>query len=94
MKKKIITSIIIAVGILCSCRPTLYLPLSTNATEQQELLTGRKIYVDHCGSCHNLHLPKEYSTEGWNTQLNKMQIKAKITDEEKQCILKYLTSQP
>lgn len=78
--------------IIISCSRQLYMPASTDATQQQQLLAGRKLYVDHCGSCHNLHLPKEYNEEGWQKQLNEMQVKAKITDEEKKLILKYLIS--
>ena len=92
MKKKII-GIIIFICILYSCSPTLEIPASNDAAKQQQLLSGRKLYVDHCSSCHNLHLPKEYDATGWKKQLDEMQVKAKITDEEKQLIYKYLTSQ-
>jgi hypothetical protein len=88
---------IIAVFLGCiffSCSQQLYVPVSADAIQQEQLLSGRKLYVDHCGSCHNLHLPKEYNGEGWKKQLDEMQVKAKITDEEKKLILRYLTSQP
>ena len=91
MKKKTLASVVLA-AILYGCSPTLYIPASTDATEQQQLLSGRTIYVDHCSSCHNLHFPKEYNAEGWKKQLDKMQLKAKITDQEKQLVLKYLTN--
>jgi mono/diheme cytochrome c family protein len=94
MKKTKAIIILFLCAIIYSCSPLLYVPTSSDATQQQQLITGRKIYVDHCGSCHNLHLPKEYNTDGWKKQLNEMQVKAKITDEEKQLVLKYLTSQP
>ncbi len=73
---------------------TLYVPASTDVVKQQQLLEGRKLYVDHCSGCHNLHLPKEYDVEGWKNQLEEMQVKAKITDAEKQIIFQFLTSQP
>ncbi|MDQ6609355.1 MAG: hypothetical protein M3Y85_06005 [Bacteroidota bacterium] len=94
MKKTITITIIFACCIILSCSQQLYVPNSTDATQQQQLLSGRKLYVAHCGSCHNLHLPKEFDTNGWKKQLNEMQVKAKITDEEKGLIYKYLISQP
>ncbi len=92
MKNKIIVSILFC-GLLYGCSRTLYTPVSADVALQQQLLTGRKLYVDHCSSCHNLHLPKEYDSAGWKKELNEMQPKAKITDEEKHLIFQYLTSQ-
>lgn len=80
--------------ILIGCSLQLYMPESPDPTVQQKLLTGRKLYIDHCGSCHNLHFPHEYDEAGWQQQLDKMEIRAKITEQEKQLILIYLTSQP
>lgn len=74
-----------------SCQPTLYLPSSPDASQQQQLLEGRKLYVSHCSSCHNLHFPKEYSKNGWEIQLEKMQYRARINDNQKQLIYDYLT---
>ncbi|MEP7168622.1 MAG: hypothetical protein ABI855_04575 [Bacteroidota bacterium] len=93
MKFKIVSTIFICF-IIISCSRQLYKPTSTDATTQQNLLTGRKLYVDHCGSCHNLHLPKEYNAIAWQKQLDEMQVKANITDEETNLIFQYLTSQP
>ncbi len=94
MKRLKIIIILFLGAVTYSCSTLLYIPSSTDTVLQQELLSGRKIYVDHCGSCHNLHLPKEYNAEGWKKQLDEMQEKAKITDKEKQLVYKYLTSQP
>ena len=93
MKIKTITAIFISC-IIISCSRQLYMPVSTDVTQQQQLLQGRKLYVDHCGSCHTLHLPKEYNEQGRQKQLDEMQVKAKISDDEKKPIFKYLTSQP
>jgi mono/diheme cytochrome c family protein len=92
MKKKIIVLFIFAC-ILYSCSPTLTLPASTDPVQQQQLLAGRRLYADHCSSCHNLHFPKEFDAETWGKNLDEMQLKAKITDEEKKLIYDYLTSQ-
>jgi len=73
------------------CRPQLYLPSSTNPSKQNDLLRGRKLYVNHCSSCHNLHLPSEYGAEQWKKNVDEMQERSKISDNEKQLILQYLT---
>ena len=81
-------------SIIISCTIQLYKPSSKDATIQQELVDGRKLYINHCGNCHNLHLPKEYNAGEWANHLNDMQRKSKITDLEKEHIYKYLTSHP
>lgn len=78
-------------SIVYGCRPTLYLPQSSNADQQQQLLKGRKLYVTHCSGCHNLHFPREYDSRGWGIQLEKMEYRARISDQERQLIYDYLT---
>ncbi len=93
MKNKIIVAIILPF-ILYGCGPTLFMPVSTDVIKQQQLLLGRKLYADHCSGCHNLYFPEELDTKEWEDQLDEMQVRAKITDEEKKLIYEYLTSQP
>ena len=92
MRQKINFAILVLFA-LYSCDRTLYMPASPDTARQQQLLAGRKLYVDHCSSCHNLHLPHEYDSAGWIKRLDEMQEKAKITDEEKQLIFEYLTAE-
>jgi cytochrome c1 len=92
--KKLIIFTLISVYILLSCSPSLYIPASSDPVLQQKLLEGRKLYVRICSSCHNLHLPRQYNAESWRKNLNLMQERAKITDEEKEIIFLYLNSQP
>ncbi|MBK9985124.1 MAG: hypothetical protein IPP15_22665 [Saprospiraceae bacterium] len=82
-----VSSFMVAVN-LCISHP------SSIAEQQERLLAGRKLYVDHCSGCHNLHFPKEYTEDQWKSNLDEMQVKAKITDDQKQLILDYLTAQP
>ena len=93
MKKKIIFTFLFGY-ILYSCRQSLYMPASPDATKQQALLAGRKLYVSHCSGCHNLHFPKEFTADRWGKELDEMAVKAKINDEDKALIFQYLTSQP
>lgn len=92
MKLKIIISVIL-LSIVYGCGRTLYMPASSDNVKQEQLLAGRKLYIDHCGGCHNLHFPNELDAADWNRVLETMQVKAKISNEEKQQILQYLTSE-
>ena len=89
------TRIVQLVGIACllyCCSPTLYIPASEDPVTQQRLLSGRKLYVDHCSGCHNLHLPQEFEATIWKENLDEMQANAEISNDEKQLIYEYLTS--
>ena len=88
--KTILFSIVICC-LIYSCSRQLYMPSSSDEAKQAGLLKGRKLYVNHCGSCHNLHLPKEYNADQWKKNVDEMQEKAKITNKEKQLILQFLT---
>lgn len=79
-----------------ACAPALYQPDAGHAEKSgvplEALQKGRQSYVDHCGSCHQLHLPNEYPPAIWKNYMDSMKGKARITDEEKKLILDYLTA--
>jgi hypothetical protein len=54
------------------------------------LMIGRTIYTKHCGSCHNLHLPEQYTQAHWEKVMPGMQRKAKISDEEAKLISSFV----
>jgi len=54
------------------------------------LLEGRKQYINNCSSCHNLHLPQEYTKEEWSKILISMQAKANANDSIINLISEYL----
>ncbi len=75
------------------CSPALYKPAhsdETNDVTYSQLLEGRNIYVHKCGSCHSLRLPDKHTEQEWGYYLNKMQSRAKISDEEKKLIKDFL----
>lgn len=49
-------------------------------------------YYDTCTSCHAAHKPKEHLMNEWDAYLSAMQGFAKITDAEKDRILRFLQS--
>ena len=79
--------------LLEACSIKLYVPNETNVTDYVtliELKSGRDLYLNKCSNCHDLHLPHEFTHDEWVVEVNKMQPKAKITDSEKELILRYL----
>jgi hypothetical protein len=86
--------ILLAAIILCACSPALYIPSLADANHSgistDSLLLGRTLYVNHCGSCHNLHLPEQYTQAHWEKEMPEMQRKAKISDEETKLITNFL----
>lgn len=88
--------------ILYGCASQLYQPASVNLQKArqvdsditlEQLQAARKLYAVKCSSCHNLHLPGEFTSKQWPGILDKMQPKAKITDDQKKLLLAYLTSE-
>lgn len=95
--KKTIIALLASWLLLSQCRVQLYVPTEANTAKNNVTLVnlqeGRKLYINKCSSCHNLHAPGKYSPEGWQKVLKKMQPKAKITDSQKDLIFGYLTSE-
>ena len=57
-----------------------------------EVLKGKQLFTAKCEQCHRLYSPSKHDDNGWTATLNRMQPKAKISDDEKSLIFKYLTS--
>ena len=60
------------------------------AATPEALDQGRTIYIAKCSGCHTLRLPSVYAEERWPAILDKMQKRAKITDEQKEEILHFV----
>lgn len=48
------------------------------------------MYIAKCGGCHELYAPGKHNADEWVKWLNAMQVRAKITDYEKNLINDYL----
>ena len=83
-------------ALLYACSPALYIPSVADAGRTgitiDSLLMGRKLYTNHCGSCHNLHLPEQYTRTHWEEEIHYMKRKAKITDDEARLITKFVVA--
>ncbi|MCX6303866.1 MAG: hypothetical protein NT040_02760 [Bacteroidetes bacterium] len=81
---------------MLACSPALYIPTPEVAQRTNldinYLNQGRQVYIDHCGSCHRLHLPAEFGEPAWRSFVNSMQPRAKINDDQKKLILDYILS--
>lgn len=86
--------ILLAAVLLCACRPALYIPSIDDASRigvsTDSLMLGRTLYTNRCGSCHNLHLPEQYTRTHWEKEILDMKRKAKISDEEAKLITKFV----
>jgi hypothetical protein len=89
MKTKLIVLKSIVLFVI-GCSPMLYVPKCDDTAQQTKLMEGRTLYVKHCNGCHNLYLPNHFTESMWKKNLEEMQPKAKITDEEKKLILNFL----
>lgn len=83
-----------------------YLTLdSANATPTMEFLVKKSnltnniqtaweeielTYYDTCTSCHSAHNPKEHPMDEWDAYISAMQINAKITDKQKDRMLRFM----
>lgn len=78
---------------IAACNSSIYVPARSQSTSEsgyKELLEGREIYINKCGSCHSLIIPDKYDAKDWNKWVETMGPKAKLSDKEKHMILKYL----
>ncbi len=51
---------------------------------------ARTMYTQYCQTCHNLHMPDEYTIAEWNTIYPNMSVRVSIPDSNKQQIYYYI----
>ena len=86
--------IIILLVLFLACSPALYIPTQEVAEKTgiplENLKAGRQLYVDHCGSCHMLYLPNQFTVTKWKNEMEAMRLKITFNEQEKQLMLGYL----
>lgn len=94
MQSRKIVSLSVLAIFLFGCAVSLYVPTENDAkkynTSLASLNKGRELYVNKCGRCHKAFATTNYTEVQWLPQINKMQKRAKVTDEEKELIYSYL----
>jgi hypothetical protein len=53
---------------------------------------GRELYVARCSGCHPLHPPGTQPAARWATVLDQMAPRAKLSADERELVLRYLTA--
>jgi cytochrome c5 len=89
--------IIILVLAFVSCTTKLYIPSEANVNKREtaslaELQQGKEIYSNKCERCHKLPKPEKHQPEEWTKILKKMAVKAKLTDDQKTLVFKYVSN--
>lgn len=92
--RKLILPLLLPAGLLLACAPALYLPTEevarTRSKNLADLQRGRQLYIDRCGSCHNLYLPSQYSAADWKKNVHEMHTRAKTDTLQERLILDYI----
>ncbi len=63
---------------------------ATDSNEATLFPVGRELYFSKCTSCHKAYVREQYRAAVWDTIMNVMTAKAKLSQEEKTSILNYL----
>lgn len=61
-------------------------------TTRASLERGRELYVARCSGCHPLHPPATQPAARWATVLDQMAPRARLSAEERDLVLRYLTA--
>lgn len=60
------------------------------AATDKPALDGAKVYAWNCGSCHSERWPKERSDAEWEVIMAHMRVRANMTSEQAEAVLRYL----
>jgi len=96
-----IVSLVLSGALLWACGGTLPPPSSTDVksanahwpgTTLEQLSSGRRAYLNKCGTCHSLKSGSSVPRDAWEATVNRMRAKngAQLTDEEIADIARYL----
>lgn len=58
----------------------------------EQVVSGRRLYVLKCSGCHTLKLPGAYPAEKWPKIMEKMGPKTKLSKEQEEMIMRYITT--
>jgi cytochrome c5 len=61
-------------------------------TDTAALAQGRDLYVRKCAGCHTLYAPAAVVNEQWPANFNEMADRAKLQDEQRVLIERYLVT--
>ena len=86
--------------LLGGCAPKLYIPAAAHVEWAQQNYQyksdlasfnyARMMYTQYCQSCHDLHMPSEYTISEWGTIYHKMSANITLADSSKLKIYYYI----
>lgn len=82
MKKLFIMAILATAVFACSRKTVATASVPTNDAHMALAEQGKTVYTAKCGKCHGLKNTANYTAASWETILQKMAPKAKLTEEE------------
>ncbi len=99
MKKYLFTTaFVMAILYSCNSQSTPVKAIENNDTSsnnfgvsKDQLATAASLYEARCGKCHGLPEIKDHSAEEWKPIMDAMAPKAKLTPEEKNWVLAYVS---
>ena len=95
MKKYLFTTaFVFAVVYSCTSQSTTKNAVSGNSfgVSKEQLATAAQLYNARCGKCHDLPATTDFTAEEWKPIMDRMAPKAKLTDDEKNWVLAYVSS--
>jgi len=94
-------AVLVAVLLFSCCSPSLLLPTTKDVVIAQKywdnadslsLQQGYYLYVNKCGACHTLYRPTKFPEATWRKEVPAMSVRALISAEETELILRYVLS--
>jgi mono/diheme cytochrome c family protein len=71
---------------------TIIFILAAARVSADDLVTGKKVYTSRCARCHKFYDPTAYDDAKWSEWMQKMKLKAKLSDAQYQQLTNYVTT--
>ena len=84
-------SVLVILGVVAGCQ-TAANPQQTEAQASSKVVAkgGAQLWAENCMRCHNIRDPKSYSDAQWSVAMRHMRMRANLTANEHDKILKFL----
>ena len=69
-----------------------FLGVAAMAATPEDLSAGKKVYTGKCARCHKMYDPTKYDDKAWDSWMEKMKLKAKLTDDQSRRLAEYVAT--
>ncbi len=69
-----------------------FLGVATMAATPEELVAGKKVYTGKCARCHKMYDPTKYDDRAWDSWMEKMKLKTKLTEVQYRHLTQYVAT--